>query len=122
MSKHSFTWGRDMSTDIGGGVIDWEDECTVTYEASGKYIPAKIHAPAEDCHPAEYPEIEVILVIDSQGEEACLIGDEENWVQKLAEEHYDSLGEPDYNEYGPGNPDYEYDKHRQQELDDEKGA
>lgn len=32
--------------------------CIVKFTVSGRYQPARIHAPAEFCHEAEYPEVE----------------------------------------------------------------
>lgn len=43
--------------------------CTVAYTVRGKYVPAKIHAPPEFCHEAEYPEVE-FTVCDRNGRPA----------------------------------------------------
>ena len=43
--------------------------CTVNYTVQGKYVPAKIHAPPEFCHEAEYPEVE-FTVCDRNGRPA----------------------------------------------------
>jgi hypothetical protein len=90
--KHTFTWYRDCSTDVGGVRIDWEDECVVTYKVSGKYIRAKINAPMEDCYPAEYPEIEIESIINSRGEDIFeqLVGKEEQQIEESAlDRHYE---------------------------------
>ena len=94
--NYTFTWYRDMSGDVGGVQIDWEDECAVTYTVTGKYLPAKINAPMEDCYPAEYPEIEINSIINSRGADIVeeLVGKEEEYVQRDAEDDYD--GQEDY--------------------------
>ena len=43
--------------------------CIVDYTIRGKYVPAKIHAPPEFCHEAEYPEVE-FTVCDRNGRPA----------------------------------------------------
>ena len=43
--------------------------CIVDYTIRGKYVPAKIHAPPEFCHEAEYPEVE-FTVRDRNGRPA----------------------------------------------------
>ena len=44
--------------------------CTVEYTVRGKYKPAKVNAPPEDCYEAEYPDIE-FTVCDRNGHPAA---------------------------------------------------
>lgn len=44
--------------------------CIVHYTTRGKYIPAKVNAPPEDCYEAEYPDIE-FTVCDHNGHPAA---------------------------------------------------
>jgi hypothetical protein len=39
-----------------------EIEVEVEYEVSGSYVPARVYGRAEDCHPAEHPEVDLVAV------------------------------------------------------------
>lgn len=39
-----------------------EFEIEVKWSLFGKYVPAKLYGPPEDCYPAEYPEFEIEAV------------------------------------------------------------
>lgn len=41
---------------------EYGNEFTATYSVSGTYRPAVTQAPAEHCHEAEYPEVELLSV------------------------------------------------------------
>ena len=90
--SYSFTWNRDGSTDVGGVVIDWDEDCLVTYTVFGKYVRAKLNAPMDECYPAEYPEIEIESIIDSRGVDIAdqLFGKEEQQVEQAALDNYES--------------------------------
>ena len=92
--SYIFTWTRDRSSDLGGSHFDWEEDCLVTYGVFGKYIPAKTNAPMEECYPAEYPEIEIESVINSEGEDIAedLSVKEDESVRQDAEADYSRAG------------------------------
>tara|TARA_Y100000310_G_C19994480_1_gene495607 strand:- start:68 stop:352 length:285 start_codon:yes stop_codon:yes gene_type:complete len=71
--EFSFTWEREVDVMHDDQEGTYMQDCLVTCELSGPDIPAKLY-PIDDAHPAERPELEVVSVVDQDGEEilACL--------------------------------------------------
>jgi len=111
MSKHSTTWTRDICTNNGVFDVDWEDECTVNYEAVGEYYPASQTGPA--CT----PDFSILSVMDSRNEEVTdfLTDSEEKQIMDLIiREH----GEMD--DESPGEADFMYDDWAIREYEESK--
>jgi len=117
VSTHQCIWNRDATTRIGECDIDWDEDCTVEFEVTGKYLPAKL-SPPDDAHPAEGPELEIQSVMDSQNEDIFerLTSAEVNAVEAAAWDAYGEIGEQSRDDY---DEDAAYERQRQKELDDQ---